>query len=901
MRTTTTTTTTMATTTWVCSSTSTRTRKYGKCGLSPNHDKPSDYCSPLGSTSRAGGRGENERTSRGSHDDQGTQACCSTSTSFSRLRRLPLFFIGTLWLSAQWPAALAGIFKHELVDGEIREISCASLDDCFSKGVSTPGMLLHRSWATEIEAALDQRTAAVSAVNGSGHFKWQARVRSLWRKLFKLQKPEGPPPVRQVRRYQDFARNVSVTMLVFESHMGNSIPAVLFAPLGAETAGILQPAVLHLPGHLAPGLRDEAEQKVSLALAQRGYTVLSFDPVSQGERLQYPKEFGLECQTGPSSIETLFGNCQASGPPCSTAHDHFGKQLWLLGHSAAELFVQDAKRGLDLLAELPWVDEKRLGVIGCSGGGMLTSYLAATDDRVQVAAIGCYFSTLGQELETGSCNYDAEQIIWRQAQLGLDKTDLLIARAPKPTLVLLTSHDCFPLSGAQAGWHEASRFFASHGQNHLGEFGLGVSETAGFHGFTAPGLQTVWQYFEDYLRPLPSELPEVTEPLECEKLLFGAQHLEQGATGSRPVRITEIVRKLAAPVLKRLHWRSYRHLVLQAPSCLKDLSASRAGLDVSSALGAHPLVQFDLLSPVKARWYNGGMEEWYVLPSSHSCSITARLYRFTESYKLQPGGPLLRGSSLVILFGGGVELNRALSDFEEAFLMRMHHQQVSVLFAGLCGVGDDMWRGGLWEYGPLLLGRTNVGLHAEEVIRTVRFALHRLEASGGIVLASVGGELHSPLLGGYEAPPATMPGGTASALLHAVPHLPLKARTGGPAVVGLALYREQCSYAAAAVALRHRLPWLMQMVGVLEDYDLPDLLALLSRRPHLRLLLLDPLAATGRKLSRLAAQRTFKAAARAYSEVGRPLRLIVRPDKGPGDASKVMADFVAKAVNRQYM
>merc|ERR1719401_1509399 len=94
---------------------------------------------------------------------------------------------------------------------------------------------------------------------------------------------------------------------------------------------------------------------------------------------------------------------------------------------------------------------------------MLTAYLAAVDTRIRAAAIACYFSTMSQELESGTCNYDAEQILWSQAKYGLDKPDFLVARAPQPTVVLLTSHDCFPLAGGREGFDEATPAFRAHG------------------------------------------------------------------------------------------------------------------------------------------------------------------------------------------------------------------------------------------------------------------------------------------------------------------------------------------------------------------------------------------------------------------------------------------------------
>lgn len=65
------------------------------------------------------------------------------------------------------------------------------------------------------------------------------------------------------------------------------------------------------------------------------------------------------------------------GPPCSKAHDHFGEQLWLLGHGAEELFLRDAQRALDILLELPFVDTKRVGAVGCSGASAAWRHMAS--------------------------------------------------------------------------------------------------------------------------------------------------------------------------------------------------------------------------------------------------------------------------------------------------------------------------------------------------------------------------------------------------------------------------------------------------------------------------------------------------------------------------------------------
>ena len=78
----------------------------------------------------------------------------------------------------------------------------------------------------------------------------------------------------------------------------------------------------------------------------------------------------------------------------STAdHEYIGRQLLLNGVGLMSFWLHDETVSLDLLASLPNVDSKRLGVVGCSGGGTQSSYLAAMDPRVSAVSMACYMST----------------------------------------------------------------------------------------------------------------------------------------------------------------------------------------------------------------------------------------------------------------------------------------------------------------------------------------------------------------------------------------------------------------------------------------------------------------------------------------------------------------------------
>lgn len=792
-------------------------------------------------------------------------------------------------------AAAAKIYKHELVDGKVYEISCESLDDCLTKGVSTPGMLLHRKWANDIRDALGKRAASITGANRSRLLARQSHVRRLFQRLLRARtEPSETPRFRQLRRFEDPERKVSVTMLVFESWANHSVPAVMVAPLGVERAGRLSPGILHVPGHLAPGLRDPEEQRMWLSLAQKGYTVLTFDPLSQGERLLYDESEGLECQTTYRAKNDV---CQSAGPPCSTAHDHLGKQLWLTGRSLAEFFVQDAQRAIDFLVRIPWVDPSQIGVVGCSGGGAITAYLGAVDNRVGVVSIACYFSTLAEELERGTCNYDAEQIIWGQARLGLDKPDLLVARAPRPGIVILTTDDCFPFSGAQEGWKEISpayRMYQPKLANSGGHFfGISRSDSSGYHGVTEVGINATHTTFNDYMQPLPTEIPVDTSPFPCHSLWFGQAQMAMGYDGKKPLPIQRMLEHIARPLLSKI--RGWRHLPPgRWLASLPWQSAVTAGLDLPRALHKSSAVP---LPVAKVVWNPGGREEWHMVPTVHACTVTLRLFRLQSSNEA-PGGPLPQGETLAMLVGGPIELNRDLTELEKGLLqilIQLH--RIHVVFVGLCGFGDDMWRGGLWEFAPFLLSKTNVGFHAEELIRSFRWAVDTLQASR-IVLVSVGDHRTNPDSGATE--PKVAPGGSAAAILHAAVHLVRSDMSA--AFAGLVFLGELLNLAAVAVAKRHRLPWSMLMFGTLEHYDLEDLLAATAAKTGPHCLIIDPKTPAGSTLSRWRALREFAFARKVYRNAGRHLRVVLSREwlgKMPYWRdhlyAKIVSDFIASA------
>jgi len=257
----------------------------------------------------------------------------------------------------------------------------------------------------------------------------------------------------------------------FESRPGYHVTAVLFLPSGKKKC----PAILYCNGHSRQGFRRDIYQRVILNYVKKGFAVLAFDPVGQGERGQYPDN------------EYLFASSTRD-------HSYSGTQLFLCGVSPANYFVWDGIRAIDYLCSRKEVDSERIGVTGLSGGGTLTAFLCAADDRIVAAAPECYITSYDMLLRSAGPQ-DAEQNLLYSIARGIDMSDLIAARAPKATLMSVTTRDFFSIQGARDAYDEVKRMYAAMGKS--ADMRL-TSDDHG-HGSTARNREATHAFFQEML------------------------------------------------------------------------------------------------------------------------------------------------------------------------------------------------------------------------------------------------------------------------------------------------------------------------------------------------------------------------------------------------------------------
>jgi cephalosporin-C deacetylase-like acetyl esterase len=167
----------------------------------------------------------------------------------------------------------------------------------------------------------------------------------------------------------------------------------------------------------------------------------------------------------------------------------------LVGDHLARYTIWDGLRALDYLLSRREVDPTRIGLTGNSGGGTHTAYIAALDDRIQVAAPSCYITSWHLMLDTIGPQ-DAEQTFPFWLQEGIDYPDYLYAFAPKPYLVLSAIRDFFPIAGARETFAEAEKVYSAIGAKEK----LGMFEADDGHGYNKTRRLAAYDWFSRWLK-----------------------------------------------------------------------------------------------------------------------------------------------------------------------------------------------------------------------------------------------------------------------------------------------------------------------------------------------------------------------------------------------------------------
>ena len=272
------------------------------------------------------------------------------------------------------------------------------------------------------------KTESRMKFSGSNAGEWES-----WRDEFKTQLLKNlgnlpdrvplDPEIVETSREDGYTRE----KVIFDSERFASVPAYVLIPDDVKE-GEKRPGILAAHGH-GRGKIDvvgmaESEQDrefiralnydYGLKFVKRGYVVVAPDWRAFGER-EPDGEWVRETRD-----------------KCNVSYLAFG----YFGYHLLALDIWDGMRTIDYLQSRPEVDPTRLGMVGLSFGGTMTTYLSALDPRIKVAVVSGYISTLRGDALTdrGKGNTCGNQYSPSLLLYG-DIPDVAGLIAPRPLLV----------------------------------------------------------------------------------------------------------------------------------------------------------------------------------------------------------------------------------------------------------------------------------------------------------------------------------------------------------------------------------------------------------------------------------------------------------------------------------
>ncbi len=272
--------------------------------------------------------------------------------------------------------------------------------------------------------------------------------------------------------------------MTFESLPGHFVTGNLYLPKVSK--GKI-PAVISPHGHWPNGRfmhADDAEVKKQIAtgaekfenaahsplqarcvqLARMGCAVFFYDMLGYADSVQFP-----EHRHGPAAKGFVSTEAELN------LVSYFGLQTW------------NSVRVVDFLSSLSYVDPKRIGCTGASGGGTQTMMLAGIDDRI-AAAFPCVMVSTAMQ---GGCT--CENAHYLRIQQG--NIDIAALTAPRP--LGMTAADDWTKELAAKGYPDLKNLYTLLGVPERVEAHFNIQFP---HNYNAVSRAQMYAFFNDHFK-----------------------------------------------------------------------------------------------------------------------------------------------------------------------------------------------------------------------------------------------------------------------------------------------------------------------------------------------------------------------------------------------------------------
>jgi len=530
---------------------------------------------------------------------------------------------------------------------------------------------------------LDIREKEIDKLNSQSD--WEKRQKEIKETLLRIvgtfpEKTPLNPVVTGVIQKDGY----KIEKIIIESMPSYYISGCLFIP---DEGDDKKPAILNVIGHTQIAFRTskpDTYQPIIQNLVKKGFIVFAIDPMGQGERIEY---------TIDEKVRVGLNTRRAT-----SEHSYVNNQCLLSGYSAAKYWIWDGIRAIDYLLSREEVDPDRIGLTGLSGGGTATAYIAAFDNRIAAAAPAGYICGYRRLLESIGPQ-DGEQNFYHGLANGIDHADLIEQFAPKPYLVVTTTRDFFSIQGARETFMEVKTAYKAFGK----EKNISMVEDDYDHGYTKQNREAIYSFFQRSLDLPGDPSDEVLEYLKQDELKI--------------TKSGQLLTSHGGESISTLNKKETEKLLIKLTDSQENVEehldhVRENAIDLSG----------------------------YIKPSENGALVFRGKYQREgydiEMYVLHGEGDYVIPVVLLIPEGGGKfpaviyihPMGKSEDIYVDGPMEGLVNKGMIVAAPDLIGLGETKNSSsypGRFGYGPALIGRSMVGIHAGDIVRVVNMLQDR--------------------------------------------------------------------------------------------------------------------------------------------------------------------------------
>jgi len=279
--------------------------------------------------------------------------------------------------------------------------------------------------------------------------------------------------------------DVTIEKLYYESLPQLYVSANLYIPNNLEGPA---PGVIYVCGH--SDTQKIHYQPHARRWAQLGFVCLIVDTIQKGE------------------IKGMHHGCY-----------RFGQWQWYSkGYTPAGVELWNAVRGVDLLQERDDVIPDKIGITGISGGGAVSWWTAAADERIKVVAPVCGTGTVKAHVIDRTWDGHCDCMMFINTY-GQDLADCGALIAPRPLMVGSANRDgIYSIASIRETFGKVKKIYDLYG---VGE-DCQLVETPGGHSYHNTSRTRIFSFFMKHLmgKDVPAEsIEDVGEEVESAETL----------------------------------------------------------------------------------------------------------------------------------------------------------------------------------------------------------------------------------------------------------------------------------------------------------------------------------------------------------------------------------------------